>query len=190
MFLLFAKFGWNFNTVQSELSPIVERMEFGWAELSNKITESESFSILCSVYCLIFSLILLIIVYCIINFSCLIVMLIWADKKCKSCVVILFVSFFGYFYLHIYHRKKPVVTKKEKMQKEEKEEDEEEDDDDEEEDDEEEDEEEEEDEDEEDEDEEQEEKGKKKKKKAVPEDTLEVTSGVCLYMIQIQSILP
>lgn len=87
-------------------------------------------------------------------------------------------------------QKKPVVTKKEKMQKEEKEEDEEEDDDDEEEDDEEEDEEEEEDEDEEDEDEEQEEKGKKKKKKAVPEDTLEVTSGVCLYMIQIQSILP
>ena len=61
-----------------------------WVEPGNSISESESFSILCTT--LYFSLILLLIVYCIINFIwCLIVMLIWADnskkKKTKKVLV-------------------------------------------------------------------------------------------------------
>jgi hypothetical protein len=79
MFLLFAKRGRNSNTVQSELSPIVQWMEFEPSTLTVLLNQNHF------QYCVlpyIFSLILLIIVYCIINFiRCLIVMLIWADNS-------------------------------------------------------------------------------------------------------------
>ena len=93
MFLLFAKFGRNSNTVQSELSPIVQWMEFGPSPVTVLLNQNHF------KYCVLpyIFLILLIIVYCIINFIlCLIVMLIWADNpKIKKSYLILILSYNG-----------------------------------------------------------------------------------------------
>ena len=64
MFLLFAKLGRNSNTVQSELSPIVQWMEFGPSTVT-VYTESESFSILCTALYIFFN----IIDYCLLHYK-------------------------------------------------------------------------------------------------------------------------
>jgi len=89
IFLLFAKLGRNSNTVQSELSPIVQWMEFGPSPVTVLLNQNH-FQYCDSVLPYIFFNIIDY-CYCNINFIwCLIVMLIWADNsKIKVLVLVL-----------------------------------------------------------------------------------------------------